>query len=358
MIIIIPYTVVFFLTWLLSLRIPVNGYGTVTMDHKKVKPLKEGAFVLILVIIMFFSAFRHIQAPAVDEWIYRPRINFFRGITLSEALDMQYSKGISFMYWIGAKLFSTTQGSMIISTLFTIPALLIGMRKHCYNFTIGLTMLFMTGYIATEFNGIAQCIATAIFVYSFNRVYDGKFLSYCLIIFLCFLFHQASLFLIPVYFYARTQHGSAKNIGLSIFAVIMIILLYRSLPNYASWLGMDDYVDVVTNGHHGVRLLSIIVSICPAILSLTLPREVIRNDRITNAVANMVMLHAVLALASSIDVYIARFELFTAPFVAIFFSRYAAHIKDKALFFSVVSLAYYIVFAVTYNQEYYFLQFL
>ncbi len=355
--IILPYTIVFLFTWLISFRIPKNDYDLQESNKGAVKPLKEGAFVFILFIIMFFSAFRHIQSPAIDEWIYRPRINYFRGISLFEALDMQYSKGISFMYWLGAKFFSTSQGSMIISTLFTVPALMIGMRKHCYDFTIGLAMLFLTGYIATEFNGIAQCIATAFFVYSFDRVYNGKFMSYCFVIFLCYLFHRASVFLIPVYFYARTQHGSLKNIGVSIAAVFLIIFLYRSIPSYGSILGLDDYVDVVSNGHHGVRLLSIFVSICPALLSLTLPREVILKDRITNAAANMVMLHAVLALASSIDVYIARFELFTAPFISIFFSRYAAYIKGKNLFYYLVAIAYYIVFAFTYSQEYYFFQF-
>lgn len=357
MLIIIPYTVVFLLTWLISVNMPNNNYGLTDNDHNVIKPLKEGPFLLILGIIFFFSAFRHIEAPAVDEWIYRPRIKYFRGVSIGNALRMQYDSGISFMYWLGAKVFSTDQGSMIISTLFTVPALLVGMRKHCYDFRVGLAMLFLTGYIATEFNGIAQCISTAIFVLFFNFVYEGRFWKYCIVVLICYMFHHASVFLIPLYFFVRTEHGSPKNIILSFFTLLAIIVLYRTLPQYASLVGLEDYSDVVINGHHGVQLISIAVSVCPAILSFFLPRKVKQEDRITNAVSNMVLLHAVIALTSVIDVYIARLELFTSPFIAIFFSRFARYEKKSKTFFVIVGIAYYLVLIYTYRYEYYFFQF-
>ena len=91
-----------------------------------------------------------------------------------------------------------------------------------------------------------------------------------------------------------------------------------------------EYVDILKCSHFGVQKITILINMVPAILALMCRRN-LGEDKVTSAFANITILHAMIYLLASIDVYIARLAIFTAPFTVIFLSRIMRYIKEAAV---------------------------
>lgn len=342
--IIIPYTLIAVVSFIVALQVPNNTQMLIDGKRTETKKLLSNSFfILVVLIVLAFTCFRRISAPSIDEWIYRPRINYFRDISFSEALEMGFEPFLEILYWIAAKLFITDQGSLIITSAVTVIFLLVGLRKHSYDFSIALLLLFLTGCVYSTFNGVSQWIASAVFCCFFDLVYEKKFWKFLIVVLICSMFHMSSVVLIPFYFVVNCEFGKPKSCLYAFLFLAAILVVYDFIPVLFPLLGISDYVETVINGHHGVKALSVIASVLPAVFAFILKKSTGKFDKITNACANMLLLEAMISVASIRDVYIARFDMFLFPFVAIFFSRAKVYIKKKEqpLIYFILFVAYF-----------------
>lgn len=307
-----------------------DEYGELSSKRKSLNA-KTG-FIIICIILIAFSAFRDLHGPGNDEYAYRNRYDAFASQSLSDVLFSEETGEplITAIFWFATRITTTNQGGIIVTGFLTVLLILLSLRRDAGDFSYAIIMLMALGYLFTTFNGIAQCLAAALALYSFKFVYEKKPYKFLLMVAICCAIHLASVILLLLYFICNTKLGSAKMYLWDLVFLIGTIIMYRLIPTLSSQFNiLTDYQDVVAMNHHGVNILTIFVSIAPAIIALVIAPNIDNNDIITKVSAHMVIINALITIAGSMDVYIVRFALFTNIFVVIFLSRMFKYIKDN-----------------------------
>ncbi len=329
----IPYFIIASISSFVAKLVPNaknDDYGQLITKRKSVNA-KTG-FIIICIILIAFSAFRDLHSVGNDEYAYRNRYDAFDRQSLSEVLsnDESNAYALTSLFWISTRITTTNQGGIMLTGFLTVLLLLLALRRDAKDFSYAILMLFATGYFFNTFNGIAQCLAAGLALYSFKYVYDKKPYKFFLCVLLCCFIHSASVILFLLYFICNTKLGSGKMYLWDVAFLVGAILMYRALPTIIPQFNiLTDYQEVVTKGHHGVNILTIIVSMAPAIVALVIAPKIDPEDRITIVTAHMTIINALIYIAGSMDVYIARFALFTDIFVVIFLSRAFKYFYDK-----------------------------
>ncbi len=301
-------------------------------------------FYLILVaLLIVFSGFRQLHVAGMDEYAYRNRFNDFVGMSLYEALAFTPSEPlISLVVFVSTRLFNVSQGLLLLSSIIILIPILVSFSKYSIDFAYAVILLFATTQLYNSFNGIAQFLAAAIYLLAIPYIYKRKFWKYVLIVAICCMFHLGAIVLFPIYFIAMNRTDSLKGILTSVAVLAVIVVAYGSLESIINTTGMlDDYLFVVQEGHHGVNIITIAINCVPAVLALYASRYT-KDDKITTICANMCVLHALIYIASIMDVYIARFAIFTCTFVILYLSRITkVFSQDFKLIFKIGSVALY-----------------
>ena len=329
----IPYFIITAITGFIAKLVPNaknDEYGELITKRKSTNA-KTG-FIIICIVLICFSAFRDLHAVGNDEYAYRNRYNGFDKQTLSEVLSNDESGApiLTTLFWLSTRITTTNQGGIMITGFLTVLLILLSLRRDAKDFAYAIVMLMATGYLFNTFNGIAQCLAAAVALYSFKYVYERQPYKFFFAVLICCMIHTASAILFLLYFICNTKLGSGKMYLWDLAFLLGAILMYRALPTIIPQFNiLTDYQEVVTEGHHGVNILTILVSIAPAFIALGIAPNIDTNDRITTVSAHMTIINALIYIAGSMDVYIARFALFTDIFVVIFLSRVFKYFKDK-----------------------------
>ena len=331
----IPYFILSFITGFIAKLVPNaknDEYGELTNKRKSTNA-KTG-FIVICLIIIVFSAFRTLTGPGIDEYAYRNRYDSFNNKSLSELLNSEDSAEpiITTIFWFATRITTTNQGGIIITAFLTLLLILLSLRRDAKDFSYAVIMFFATGCLFSTFNGIAQYLAAAISLYSFKYVYNKQLFKFFIAVCICCMVHSASIILILLYFICNTKLGSAKMYLFDLLFLASIVIMYKLIPVFSTqsdFLDLNKYQDIVIAGHHGVNLFTIIISIAPAIIAILIAPKIESDDRVTSVTAHMTIINALIYIAGSMDVYIARFALFTDIFVVIFLSRAFKYIYDK-----------------------------
>lgn len=317
-------------------------------------------YLLLVAVLIVFSGFRQLSVGGMDEYAYRNRFNDFVGLSFSEALVFTPNEPlISLVVFFSTRLFDVSQGLLLLSSIIILIPIMTSFSKYSIDFAYAVVLLFATTQLYNSFNGIAQFLAAAIYLFAIPYIYKRQFWKYVLVVAICCMFHMASLVLIPVYFIALNRTDSIKGIGTSLIVLIALIFAYSSLGDIINATGMlDNYMFVVEEGHHGVNIITIAINCVPAILAL-FTGKYIKDDKMTTLCANMCMLHALVYIASAMDVYIARFAIFTCTFVILYLSRITKVFSNEfKIVFKIGSVALYsIVCYLTISGAKYFFNF-
>lgn len=328
----IPYFIITAITGFFAKLVPnakKDDYGELTSKRQSVNA-KTG-FIIICIILIFFSAFRDLHGPGNDEYAYRNRYDSFDKQSLSEVLSNDESGApvLTTLFWISTRITTTNQGGIMVTGFLTVLLILLSLRRDAKDFSYAIVMLMATSNLFTTFNGIAQCLAAAVALYAFKYVYTKQPYKFFIAVLICCTIHTASVILFLLYFICKTKLGSGKMYLWDLAFLAGTIILYRMLPTIIPQFNiLTDYQDDVTLGHHGVNILTILISVAPAIIALVIAPQLDQNDRVTTVTAHMTIINALIYIAGSMDVYIARFALFTDIFVVIFLSRIFKYFKD------------------------------
>jgi len=287
-------------------------------------------FFLTLVILVFvFSAFRQVSASAIDEYVYRRRIAYMQRLSFREVFDQGYEPLIAVVFWLASRLFSTNQGGLILTSAIVIVPFFVAFRRYALNFSYAVMLLFVTGILYSSFNGVAQYMATAVYLFAIPYIIKKDFKRYILIVALCCMLHTASVVLIPVYFIALWKPGTMKSLLVYAVGLAVIDIAYKNLSTIIETYDiLTDYSEIAVNGHHGVNPITIFIACVPAIVALVIGRRC-EYDPVTCVSANLCLIHMIIYLGSYLDVYIARFGIFTAPFTILFLSRATQYLNQK-----------------------------
>ena len=336
---IIPYSLIALLCTFVAVFIP-NGPDNYFKNYSRVRRYHI-YFVIICLLIILFSGFRHIIAPAIDESVYRRRFDWYIGKDIIPIIKESDSPLFAILTWGGVNILHSNQGGILIATVFTVVLLIASLKRDAKDFSFAVILLFATGCIFDTFNGIAQYLAAAVFAYSFKYIY----IKYIICVIICTLIHRASVIMLSFYILANTRACSVKMMIFDLLFAITMIIGYKQLYYLISRFGLlEDYIGVAINGHHGVNYLTIAIGIVPALICIYIKECVREYDYITNATINMVFIHSIIMLVSSMDVYIARLSIFTGYFVVLFYSRLSFYFKERSgILYPLIVLMYFLV---------------
>lgn len=311
--------------------------------HKKRQ--KIFFYLLLIAVLVVFSGFRQLRVGGMDEYAYRNRFNEFAGMSLSEALAFTPNEPLmSLVVFLATRIFDVSQGFLLLSSVIILLPMITSFKKYSIDFAYAIVLLFATTQLYNSFNGIAQYLAAAIYLFAIPYMYKRQFWKYALVVAICCMFHMGSIILFPIYFIVMNRTDSIKGIVTSVVVLAVIVVAYGSLESIINTTGMlDDYMFVVQEGHHGVNIITIIINCVPAALALFVSRYA-KDDKITTICANMCVLHALIYVASIMDVYIARFAIFTCTFVILYLSRITKVFSNEfKIFLKIGSVALYSV---------------
>lgn len=343
----IPYFVISAITGFIAKLVPNasdSEYGDLTNKRKSTNA-KTG-FIIICLVLILFSAFRSLSGPGNDEYAYRNRYDAFENKSLSELLTDKDSSEplITTIFWFATRITTTNQGGIMIVAVLTIGLIMLSLRRDAKDFSYAIVMFFATGCLFSTFNGIAQYLAAAISLYSFKYVYNKQLFKFFIAVCICCMVHSASIILILLYFICNTKLGSAKMYLFDFIFLASIVVLYNLIPVFSTendLFDLNKYQEIITAGHHGVNILTVIISLAPAIFAVLIAPKIESTDRVTSVTAHMTIINALIYIAGSIDVYIARFALFTDIFVVIFLSRAFKYIYDKYGILKIMTVVLY-----------------
>ena len=300
-------------------------------------------YLLLFAVLTVFSGFRQLHVNGMDEYAYRNRFNEFTGMSLSEALAFTPNEPlISLIVFLATRIFNVSQGFLLLSSVIILLPMITSFKKYSIDFAYAIVLLFATTQLYNSFNGIAQFLAAAIYLLAIPYIYERKFWKYAFVVAICCMFHMGAIVLFPIYFIAMNRTDSIKGILTSVVVLAVIVVAYGSLESIINTTGMlDDYMFVVQEGHHGVNIITIIINCVPAAFAIYATRFT-REDKVTTICANMCVLHALIYIASIMDVYIARFAIFTCTFVILYLSRITKVFSNEfKIIFKIASVALY-----------------
>lgn len=325
-----PYFIVAFSIGIIGINVP-NLHVLDTKEYRLVRNKYRLSTILISVIVVIFSAFRMISAASIDEFSYRNRFTYYAGMDFISAIKETTEPIFAGMVWLSTRVFSTNQGIIIVTGSVTVLLLLGAIKKYSSDYSFACVVLFVSGVMYTTFNGIQQYLATAIIVFAFDAAYNKKLKKFLILVILCSLIHNSSVFLLIFYPLANEKTGNKKMWIYNAVFLIAGLFFYQAVPILAEKYGMlTAYVDILSSGHHGVQKVTIIINMIPALLALVCRRN-LYGDKVTSSFANIAILHAMIYILAAVDVYIARLAIFTAPFTVIFLSRIMRYIKDARI---------------------------
>lgn len=312
--------------YFLGLRVQnysLDYYGECDVDRKR----GSSSYVIILlvfVLLAFFSSFRSIDASAIDEWVYRRRATSYSFLSFQEAIitsKPEYLMGI--ITWIGTRLINNTQSIFIVFSIPTVYFYISSLSKHCREFAFSILLYMVAGIYYTMFNITQQALACALFALCAPLlIIDRKFKKYVILVLICSLIHSSSIILLPLFFLTNKKPNFAKAFLLIGVTVAIINVVYRFVPVLSSYFSiLESYISVSESGHAGVRYVTVLINLVPALLCFAAMNQIPDNDSISIVSANLTFIHAGIYLGSLLDRYIARLAMFTDMFVIIFLAR-------------------------------------
>lgn len=302
-------------------------------------------YLLLIALLITFSGFRQLSVGGMDEYAYRNRFNMFQGLSLSGVLKQNPMEPLmSLVMFASTRIFNVSQGFLLLSSIIILLPTITAFNKYSIDFAYAILLLFTTTQLYNSFNGIAQYIAAAIYLFAIPYIYKRQFWKYLLVVAICCTFHMASIVLFPIYFIAMNRTDTLKGLFINIVVLAVIVFAYNSLESIINTTGMlDNYMFVVEEGHHGVNIITIAINCVPAGLALFLGEKT-KDDKVTTVCGNMCILHALIYIASTMDVYIARFAIFTCTFVILYLSRITKLFNyENKIIFKICSVILYAV---------------
>ncbi len=288
-------------------------------------------FLFAFIVIAIFTCFRHISSPAIDEYAYRNRWNRFYYLSLLEVIKTRNEYIFEGVYWLSTRIFDKDQGGIFLTSFITIFSLLWTLKRDSLDFSYGIVLLLATGLVYSTLNGIQQYFTTAIYFMFYPCLLQQRWKQYIILIIACMLMHQSAIFLTLFYFTPQFKLNNNRNI---IIATLGVAILLGFLYNYVSFFAMylktfETYADIGNMRRHGVRWITILISTAVAFVVIKFKDKIPTQDKVTTNAAKMVLIHAGIMMASSIDTYIARFAIFSEPFIVLFLSRISPYFQNK-----------------------------
>lgn len=242
-----------------------------------------------------------------------------------DSLQAFSEPGIRAIAWISSQIYDDYATMMLLSAVIIVGLSVWTLVKSTDSIIISLMLYILAGSWHGSFNGIRQHIAAAILFAGHRFIIERRIGPYLAVVTLAGLFHVSAFAFVLLYLVPRNRlRGSA--ILLLLGAAAAALYLSDGIIAAIETVTEDDYSGqpYVFND---VNSLRIAVAVAPMLLyfsskSTTAPSEWFYR--------NMAIVHAVVMVAASGSTYLARFGIYTTPFLPLFIPQ-LVNFEDRTL---------------------------
>ena len=294
-------------------------------DGGRVCVRKDRLFYFIMIVLA--AGFVGLRASYNDTYTYRQiyekmdvsrpifeTVNFF---------DLSTSPGFVFVNYLMRHANITTEGYIMIYSLFDVGVVLWFIRKHTNTIAFSTFLFFATGIYTFSMAAIMQTTALAFCLLAVDRMLERKYLMFLLLMVFGILFHTFCIFFLMAPLLREAPW--TRNTYIMIIAVIAGIIFFKPLLtvviDITSALGESYTVEEFSG--EGVNIFRVAVCIVPAFLSFLVRGELQDSeDRDKNLLINLSILNGalmVLALFGTANYfgrmayYFSIFQVFALP---------------------------------------------
>ena len=205
--------------------------------------------------------------------------------------------------------------AVFLASAITIGLILITLLKNTDEVFYALILYMTLGCWSDSFNGVRQAMAVAFVFCGYSCIRERKFFKYLLFVFAGFLCHKSAIILLVLYF-VLFRKINILNIIVSFIGIFILLQSYSAIFSFAT-----DFFDTRYSADYGyilnsVNIFRVLVGIAPAVFFLIVTRNQ-EKTRIIEFHLNIIIVHAALNIVTMNSTYLARFPMYTAPFVVI-----------------------------------------
>lgn len=300
--------------------------------------------LLTAIILIFVAGFR--WRVGTDYWTYSSLYSTYKTEVLTSIKTFD-EPGIRVVSYVSSLIYDDYAMMFLISSIITIGLFVWTYYRYSDAFFISI-LLYIFGHGWTgSFNGVRQYIASAILFSGHKYILEKKIWKYLLIVFLASLFHISAAPMILLYFVPQANINKKRIIILLIMTIILFFsydAIFQVINEVFISLGRETIVGNGAYSTQNINPLRILVMIAPAFLYYFITPKSRLNSKDFFYI-NMIIINATIFLISINSAYLARFALYTTPYIPIGFPIIFKGVNKKItlniLYFSLVLYLFY-----------------
>ncbi|MCX6399592.1 MAG: EpsG family protein [Propionibacteriales bacterium] len=165
-----------------------------------------------------------------------------------------------------------------------------------------------------SFNGIRQYLACAVLFAGHQLILQRRFRPYVLVVFLAMLFHVSAIVMLLLYWVPRRPLRPAGTL-------LLVGVAFLALNSYEVFGQLvdaikDDDTSAAAYFVEQINPLRIAIAFAPCVVFLLFAKKDELTER-ASFYSNIMLIHAVVLVASLNSAYVARFSIYTLVYVAV-----------------------------------------
>lgn len=269
--------------------------------------------VMVIVVLGGVSALR--WRVGTDYWTYDRN---FEGYVeeLPESLTLTGEPGLRFFAWVSDSVGAGSAGMFALASILTVPLIVRTLWRWSPAFAFSIAVLIVSGVWHGSFNGVRQYIACAILFAGHRYIIDRKPIRWVVVVLIATLFHVSALVALLMYFVPTKR--TSFPIQLAVFVLGVVGMFgFASIIEFVEAFTGDEGLTDSSYVNRSISLLRIAFAFVTIALYWMLRNRTAVAE--TNAwfYVNMMAVYAATFLASANSAYIARFAIYSLPFLAI-----------------------------------------
>lgn len=222
-------------------------------------------FFFVAFIWLLLLGFRNKNLGSTDLRLYYDQFEAARTYSLGDYIELKsgiQETGFTVLVWILSSIFKNGQFFILLCDIVDIVAICYFTSKNSTNRVITLTA-FVTFLLLFNIQGLRQCLAMSICLFSFEFVKKRKFIPFVLIVVLASLLHRTAIIFLVVYFAYGLRFSPEKMFGFTLLAFAALLLtsnLVSAANSLFAMFGVDRPYELVQSKPTG-GYISLIIHI-------------------------------------------------------------------------------------------------
>lgn len=241
----------------------------------KYKKTSFSYYLIIFIIWFFILGLRNMSIGSTDVLLYCKQFDNSKNYSFSQYLASRNGieeVGYTIFVWVLSHLFPSSQWLIILCTILSSVALFNFVNKNSCNVVLSLAA-YVTFLLIFNIQGLRQCLAMSICLFSFEYVKKRKLIPFLLTVLLAFLFHRTAIVFTVVYFVYGLKFSKINLLTFFIVSLIAVLLSTKLLEianNVFVLVGIDRVYTGINDSNSGgyISLLIHLVIIMFSIFSI------------------------------------------------------------------------------------------